>query len=84
MQHFPAHWRLYQVLKARDTPPTQDEVNIARGACTMDVEMVKQYADKLEQISYNVHNMLENQALANQVCYSSISDLSADLCLPDT
>jgi hypothetical protein len=80
MCHFPAHWRLYQVLEACDTPPTQEEVNIARGVCTMDVEMVKQYVDKLEQISYNVCNMLEKQALSSQVRYSSISTL----CLPDT
>jgi hypothetical protein len=59
MRHFPAHWRLYQVLEKRDGPPTQEETDIARGAKPMDANAAKVYVEQLDQISNNIRDMLE-------------------------
>jgi hypothetical protein len=67
MRTFPAHWRLYQVLEKRDGPPTQEEIDIARGKKVMDKEAVKVYMEELDNISQNIRDMMERQAAASEV-----------------
>lgn len=65
--HFVAHHRLYKVLSARGTAPTDVELAIARGSTPMTPELAAEYLQSLDQISNNVKDMFEKQAAASQV-----------------
>ncbi|KAJ7936811.1 hypothetical protein B0H13DRAFT_1589233, partial [Mycena leptocephala] len=64
--HFVAHHRLYKVLSARGTAPTDVELAIARGSTPMTPELAAEYLQSLDQISNNVKDMFEKQAAASQ------------------
>ena len=65
---FPALYQLYEVLAKRDSPPTQEEIDIATGKKKMDDTLAKKYLNELETISRNVREMFEEQQMRNKVC----------------
>ncbi|KAJ7794704.1 hypothetical protein B0H14DRAFT_3159008 [Mycena olivaceomarginata] len=64
--HFVAHHRLYKVLLARGTAPTDVELAVARGSTPITPEMAAEYLQSLDVISNNIKDMFEKQAAASQ------------------
>ncbi|KAJ7440564.1 hypothetical protein B0H11DRAFT_1669251, partial [Mycena galericulata] len=62
-KEFPVMYRLYWALYTRkDEPPTQHEIQLARGDVPIDSEAAKAYLGKLESATANIIKSLENQA----------------------
>ncbi|KAJ7712733.1 hypothetical protein B0H16DRAFT_554505 [Mycena metata] len=61
-KHFKPHYRLFQVLKDRETLPMPDELQLARGSKVMDDSIAAVYAKKAEQLNKNIKAMFEKQA----------------------
>ncbi|KAK7001098.1 hypothetical protein R3P38DRAFT_2796132 [Favolaschia claudopus] len=60
---FPVMYRLYQALYTRrDEPPTQQEIDLARGKIPVDSEAAKLYLGRIETATANIIQSLENQA----------------------
>ncbi|KAJ7337592.1 hypothetical protein DFH08DRAFT_812914 [Mycena albidolilacea] len=64
--HFVAHHRLYKVLLARGTAPTDVELAVAHGSTPITPEMAAEYLQSLDVISNNIKDMFEKQAAASQ------------------
>ncbi|KIL55008.1 hypothetical protein M378DRAFT_201131 [Amanita muscaria Koide BX008] len=60
--HFPAMYRLYEVLKARSEPPTAEELDIVTGRTKLDTSAAGAYVSKLERASSNIMEALQRQA----------------------
>ncbi|THV02013.1 hypothetical protein K435DRAFT_654185, partial [Dendrothele bispora CBS 962.96] len=60
--HFPAIFRLYEILHQRSEPPTSKEIEIASGKKALDPKSVHAYLSKLERASKDIQKALENQA----------------------
>ncbi|KAJ7495644.1 hypothetical protein B0H11DRAFT_1910397 [Mycena galericulata] len=62
-KEFPVMYRLYWALYTRkDEPPTQHEIQLARGDVPIDSEAAKAYLGKLESATASIIKSLENQA----------------------
>ncbi|KAJ8089159.1 hypothetical protein PM082_014407 [Marasmius tenuissimus] len=61
---FPAHHRLFEVLKQRKTPPTAKEIQLANGTATIDPLTAEKYLQELQNIDNNIKAMFEKQAAA--------------------
>lgn len=59
--HFPIMYRLFCVLKDRNSPPTAEEIDIASGKQALDNTHAKQYLKKLETASENILKVFERQ-----------------------
>ncbi|TFK33992.1 hypothetical protein BDQ12DRAFT_669813 [Crucibulum laeve] len=60
---FPAMYKLYLILKAHPTLPTEDEIAIASGKKVLNVEEASKYIMKLESALQNIIYALEQQAI---------------------
>jgi hypothetical protein len=65
---FPAHYRLYEVLKKENRSPTAEETLIIQGCKVLDEVSAQSYLKKLDNISNNIRDMLEKQAALKKVC----------------
>jgi hypothetical protein len=62
-------FRLFLALYARkDVPPTQGEIDLARGNVSADADAAKAYLGKVENATENIMKGLERQAKKAQVC----------------
>jgi hypothetical protein len=52
--HFPAMYRLYEVLKACPEPPTVEELELATGCTKLNASAAGEYISKLEKASSNI------------------------------
>ncbi|KAJ7443763.1 hypothetical protein B0H11DRAFT_1931431 [Mycena galericulata] len=69
---FPVMYRLYCALHIRrDEPPTQQEIDLARGDVSIDSDAAKAYLGKVETATANIIKSLENQAKKARVCVQS-------------
>ncbi|TDL19648.1 hypothetical protein BD410DRAFT_841993 [Rickenella mellea] len=59
---FPLHYRLYKVLKARNGPPTMEELLFAANKKTMDASVAATYLQSLEHASNNLVKAFEKQS----------------------
>ena len=65
--HFPAMYRLFNVLKLRGSAPTDDELSMAQGKKTLDPSTADEYLITLEKASNNLDQIFQRQAMANAV-----------------
>jgi hypothetical protein len=54
-------YRLYLLLKSHNTPPTTDELRIARGEKVLDATAATQYLVQLKQVSVNIVDAFNKQ-----------------------
>ena len=66
--HFPAMYRLYEVLKGRSTPPTDEELLIAAGKKVLDPKAASEFLQKLENASNTIIQAFNQQNLKDVVC----------------
>lgn len=59
--HFPPMYWLYLILKSCGTPPTEDELKMARGEKVLDPAAAAAYVTQLEQTSANLVNAFSKQ-----------------------
>jgi hypothetical protein len=59
--------RLYEVMSSRQTPPTQEEIDLARGATVMDAAAAAEYLGKVEAVTANIVKLFEAQSRASTV-----------------
>jgi hypothetical protein len=60
--NFPTMFRLYEILKVRSDPPTQDELDIASAKKKLDDPAARAYVSQLEKASENIVDALQRQA----------------------
>jgi hypothetical protein len=60
-------YRLYEVLKGRPTPPTDEELLIAAGKKVLDPEAASAFLQKLESASNTIIEAFNQQNLKNAV-----------------
>jgi hypothetical protein len=65
--HFPAHYRLCELLNLRKEPPTLEEIALARKESPMDEAAMTAHLKQLESISKNIQDMFQKQAAAQAV-----------------
>lgn len=56
-------YRLYELLKARSDPPTQDELDIASGKKTINGTAARAYISQSEKASENIVHALQRQSV---------------------
>ena len=66
--NFPAMYRLYELLKTRPEPPTQEELDMASGWTKLNASAFGAYISKLEKASENIVEALQRQAVWTAVC----------------
>lgn len=71
--HFPTMYRLYELLKVRSDPPTQDELDMASGKKKLDGPAARAYVSQLEKASGNIIEALQRQAA--QAVASSLASI---------
>jgi hypothetical protein len=64
--------RLYEAMSRRQTPPTQEEIDLARGATVMDAAAASEYLGKVEAVTANIVKLFEAQSRASTVRWSSM------------
>ena len=64
--------RLYEAMSRRQTPPTQEEIDLARGATVMDAAAANAYLGKVESVTANIVKLFEAQSRASTVRWSSM------------
>ena len=66
-------YRLYELLKVRSDPPTQDELDMASGKKKLDGPAAHAYVSQLEKASENIIEALQRQAA--QAAASSLASI---------
>lgn len=69
-------YRLYEHLKVRSGPPTQDELDIASGRKIIDGATVRPHVPQLEKASKNIVDAFQRQAV--QAAASSLACIFYD------
>ncbi|KAJ7491621.1 hypothetical protein B0H11DRAFT_2399054 [Mycena galericulata] len=62
---FPIMNRLYDAISHRQTPPTQEEIDLARGATVMDAAAAAKYLGKVKAVTANIVKLFEAQSRAS-------------------
>jgi hypothetical protein len=60
--HFPTMYRLYELLKVRSGPPTQDELDIASAKKKLHGPAARAYVSQLGKASENIIDAFQRQA----------------------
>lgn len=60
-------YRLFTILKLRNSPPTEDELSVARGTKALDSNTADQYLLELEKATNSLDQMFQKQAMKNAV-----------------
>jgi hypothetical protein len=68
-RHFAAHFRLYELIQRRKTPPTSEELDIMQGKTVLDGNIARKYLEDLERIDKNIRDMFEKQSAAAEVYF---------------
>ncbi len=72
-RHAPAMFRLYELLKSRSDPPTDEEIQIASAQKVLDPQTASRYLDKLAKASRDLDAAFAHQAAQAVVCSSVLS-----------
>ncbi|KAJ6454441.1 hypothetical protein C8R47DRAFT_997278 [Mycena vitilis] len=70
---FPIMHRLYEAMSRRQTPPTQEEIDLARGASVMDAAAAAEYLGKVEAVTANIVKLFEAQVRSSTVRQTLLS-----------
>ncbi|KAJ6607260.1 hypothetical protein B0H10DRAFT_1741317, partial [Mycena sp. CBHHK59/15] len=62
---FPIMYHLYEAMSRRSTPPTQEEIDLARGAAVMDATAASEYLGRVEVATANIVKLFEAQSQAS-------------------
>ncbi|KAJ6559622.1 hypothetical protein B0H19DRAFT_905208, partial [Mycena capillaripes] len=62
---FPIMYRLYEAMSRRQSPPTQEEIDLASGATVMDAAAAAEYLGKVETATANIVKLFEAQSRAS-------------------
>jgi hypothetical protein len=66
--HFPAMYRLYDIMKSHTDPPSEEELAIASGAKVLDAEAANSYLGRVKVAgSANLLSMFTKQSQENAV-----------------
>lgn len=63
-------YRLYEALKARTSPPTDEELLIAAGKKVLDPEATSEFLQKLENASHTIIQVFNEQNLKDAVSFT--------------
>jgi hypothetical protein len=69
---FPIMYRLYEAMSHRQSPPTQEEIDLASGATVMDAAAAAEYLGKVETATANIVKLFEAQSRASTVRWDSM------------
>jgi hypothetical protein len=71
--HFPAMYRLYDVLKSRSSPPTDEELIIASRKKILNAEATLEFLQKLERASATIIEAFNQQNMKDAVSLTLIN-----------
>lgn len=73
MKTFPYHYKLYELLRNRDTPPTSEEIQFANASKPFNGEVAKDFLNTLEKTQRALDSFCQNGKQVYTISYSLYS-----------